>query len=81
MYNSPGFIDDLGNELLVKWNDIIKFNYDEQKLSGNGSKFFKLDPNDIQKSISAPIVWFADPAEPNFCRGREVAQQAIGLGQ
>jgi hypothetical protein len=80
MYDSPGLVDDLSNDLLIKWNDVIKVNYDNRISDGYGSRFFKLDPNDIHDPVSAPILWFADPAEPNFCRGPEVAQQLSDWG-
>ena len=73
MYQSPGNTDNLNNELLTKWNDEIKKNYDNH--ASLHSHFFKLNPNDIQQPNNVNLDWFADPAEPDFCMGPEVAQQ------
>ena len=79
MYDSPGFVDDLSDELLIKWNDEIKRAHREISREID-TRFFKLDPNDINDPVSTSILWFADPAEPNFCRGNLVAQQLSDWG-
>ncbi len=78
MYQSPGFADNLNDELLTKWNKVIKENYDRQ--AWLESRFFKINPDDIKQPTSVDILWFGDPAEPNFCMGPEIAQQLSDWG-
>jgi hypothetical protein len=68
MYQSPGNADNLSDKLLTKWNDEIKTH-------GTGSRFFKINPNDIQAPTRARVEWFGDPKEPKVCMGDEIAQQ------
>ncbi len=74
IYDVPGRADQLSTDLVKKWNDIIQAGYDSLK-SDFGSRFFTLDPKTLTNPVSAPIKWFADPAEPNFCLGAGVARQ------
>jgi len=74
MYDPPGIADDLNTELLTKWNDLIELNY-QNLSSSSGSRFFKLDHEVVENPSNAPILWFGDPAEPNFCMGPVTAQQ------
>jgi len=69
MYKSPGNADNLNNELLTKWNDII------ENIGSSSSRFFKINHIDIQQSARARIEWFGDPLEPTICMGDEIAQQ------
>ena len=81
MYQSPGFADSLNNELLTKWNDEIKEHCDRLQFDpALKSRFFYLDPSEIRQSNSVDVLWFADPAEANFCMGPEVAQQLSDWG-
>jgi hypothetical protein len=50
-----------------------KKNY--ESLSSLHSRFFKLNPTNIQQPNNVNVDWFADPAEPNFCMGPQIAQQ------
>ncbi len=80
IFKSPGQADNLSNVLLEKWNEEILRQY--QLLAGDfGSKFFHLDPAEIQNSIVVNSVkWFGDPAEPAFCQNAEVAQKLSDWG-
>ena len=44
MYISSGLADNLNNELLTRWNDVIKAIYDDILARGTRSPFFKLNP-------------------------------------
>ncbi len=73
-YDVPGYADQLSADLVEKWNETIQVAY-ERLQPQFGSRFFTLDPSTLNDPIPAPIKWFADPAEPDFCLGAEVAQQ------
>ncbi len=81
MYNTPGFADDLGSDLLTKWNQEIQRQY--QLILTNpdlDSRFFTIDWNSIATPNDADIGWFGNPAEPEFCLSRSVAQQLSDWG-
>ena len=44
MYISSGLADNLNNELLTRWNDVIKANYDDIVARGTRAPFFNLYP-------------------------------------
>ena len=44
MYISVGLADNINNELLTRWNDVIKANYDDIVARGTLSPFFNLNP-------------------------------------
>ncbi|MGQ4649012.1 hypothetical protein [Lyngbya aestuarii] len=73
-YDSPGHADQLSTHLLEKWNETIQSGYESLEPEW-GSRFFTIDPATVTNPIPAPIQWFGDPAEPNFCIGEQVAQQ------
>jgi hypothetical protein len=79
VYNVPGRADSLSPELVNKWNETIQAAYVSLQ-SDFGSRFFTLDPSTLTDSIPAPIKWFGNPAEPDFCLGAEVAQQLSDWG-
>jgi len=82
MYNTPGLADDLGPELLARWNQEIQRQY-QVILQGNHSlesRFFSLDWNLIEMPTTAEIDWFGNPAEPEFCLSRMVAKQLSDWG-
>ena len=79
MYDVPGRSDQLSSDLIKKWNEVIQYYYDDLK-SNYGSRFFSLDPTSLPNSVQGTISWFADPAEPKFCIGEEVAQQLSDWG-
>ena len=81
MYNTPGFADDLGSDLLTKWNEEIQREY--QLILTNpdlNSRFFTIDWSSIATPNGADIGWFGNPAEPEFCLSRWVAQQPSDWG-
>lgn len=79
VYDVPGNADKLSIELVTKWNDLIQAAYENLK-SDFGSRFFTLDPKSLTDAVEVTIKWFGDPAEPNFCLGRKVAQQLSDWG-
>jgi hypothetical protein len=79
-YDSPGFADKLSNNLSIKWNKVIQEEYDRLKVS-HGSRFFSIDPQALSSNPSpAAVQWFADPAEPNFCIGKDAARKLSDWG-
>ncbi|MDJ0676009.1 MAG: hypothetical protein QNJ36_11605 [Calothrix sp. MO_167.B42] len=78
-YDVPGHADQLNADLIEKWNQTIQSAYNNLQ-SRFGSRFFTLDPDTLIGTIPAPIKWFGDPAEPNFCLNAEVAQQLSDWG-
>jgi hypothetical protein len=78
-YDNPGFADQLSNNLAAKWNEIIQQEYDRLKVQ-HGSRFFSIDPQVLTNPSPAPVQWFADPAEPNFCIGEDVARKLSDWG-
>ena len=78
MYDIPGRADRLDGELVVAWNTEIQRNYDA--LERFHSRFFSLDPTTLRDTVTAPITWFGDAAEPNFCLGQDVARQLFDWG-
>ncbi len=79
VYDVPGNADELSANLVEKWNETIQSAYARLE-SDFGSRFFTLDPSTLINPIPAAIKWFADPAEPEFCLGAEVAQQLSDWG-
>jgi hypothetical protein len=74
LYDSPGFADELTNDLAAKWNEVIQMEYNRLK-EEFGSRFFSIDPQALSNPSPAAVQWFADPAEPTFCIGEEVARR------
>ncbi|MUH00954.1 hypothetical protein F7734_55315 [Scytonema sp. UIC 10036] len=79
VYDVPGRVDQLSADLVQKWNEAIQAAYANLQ-PDFGSRFFTLDPSTLTNPIPAPIKWFGDPAEPNFCLGAEVARQLSDWG-
>lgn len=79
VYDVPGRADKLSADLAQKWNETIQAAYASLQ-SDLGSRFFTLAPNTLTNAIPAPVKWFGDPAEPNFCLGAEVARQLSDWG-
>jgi hypothetical protein len=79
MYDVPGLADQINSTLVQKWNDMIQSHYELLQPS-YGTRFFSLDPQSLSSSAQVTISWFADPAEPKFCIGPEVAQQLSDWG-
>ncbi|ETZ22825.1 hypothetical protein [Pedobacter sp. V48] len=80
IFKSPGEADNLPTLLLEKWNEEIQRQYSLLE-TDLGSKFFHLDPAEIQNSIVVNSVkWFGDPAEPAFCQSADVAQKLSDWG-
>ncbi len=78
MYTEPGFLESAS--LRTKWNEEITAQYDRLK-AAYGSRFFEIDPTAIHSTMApAPVKWFGDPAEPNFCQNADVAQQLSDWG-
>lgn len=73
-YGVPGHADQLGADVVEKWNDAIRAAYEDLRPTF-GSRFFALDPQSLTNTVVAPVKWFGDPAEPNFCMGPETAQK------
>lgn len=81
MYATPGFADDLGPDLLSRWNQEIERQY--QRLNNDPdlkSRFFAIDWKVITTPTDAEISWFGSPAEPEFCLSRLVAKQLSDWG-
>lgn len=78
-YDVPGLADQLGEDLVGKWNNTVQDAYDSLQ-SNLGSRFFSLDPGSLESPVSATVKWFGDPAEPNFCIGPETAQKLSDWG-
>ncbi|WP_299443005.1 hypothetical protein [uncultured Aquimarina sp.] len=91
-YNSPGRVDNLTFEyldtkpkdkkeverLLKLWNEEIKSQYDN--LDYLQSRFFELDFSKFPNQNGASVTWFADPAEPTFCKDISVAKRLSDWG-
>ncbi|ARV43892.1 hypothetical protein RS399_21635 [Bacillus inaquosorum] len=74
-YEVPGKADHLGSDLIEKWNLEIKNIYNNLKGELN-TKYFSIDPEKlINPKLTRSIKWFANPVEPEFCLGLDVAQQ------
>ncbi|OYQ61663.1 hypothetical protein B9G53_26200 [Pseudanabaena sp. SR411] len=78
-YDSPGYVDQLNTNLIDKWNEVIQVSYTSLE-ADFGSRFFAIDPQALTNPSPAAIQWFADPAEPNFCIGEDVAKQLSDWG-
>lgn len=78
-YEVPGRADQLKPNVIQKWNETIEAAYDSSEPQF-GSRFFTLDPQTLQNPVPASIKWFAEPAEPNFCLGPDVARQLSDWG-
>jgi len=72
-FQVPGSADKLGSALVKKWNAIILEKYNEQERLH--TDFFKLDYRQIKNPTQTAIKWFADPAEPGFCKSADVARK------
>ncbi len=73
LFQVPGNADKLGSPLVKKWNEIILQEY--QNLNSLHSDFFKLDYQEIANPTKTAITWFADPAEPAFCKSSDIAKK------
>jgi hypothetical protein len=73
-YAVPGRADDLSSELVDSWNALIAREFEDQ-FARHGSRFIKPDPAKVAGGVSATISWFADPAVPVTCIGRERARR------
>lgn len=78
-YQTPGNVDNLDSNLLDLWNKKIQLNFDRQS-SQLKSKYFKLNFEDMKDPIEAPIKWFANPAEPEFCQDIKTAKELSNWG-
>jgi hypothetical protein len=78
-YGVPGHADQLGADVVEKWNDAVQAAYEDLRPSFD-SRFFALDPQVLTNPVMAPVKWFGDPAEPNFCIGPETARQLSDWG-
>src|SRR3712207_5993644 len=58
-YGVPGHADQVGAELLEKWNDTVRAAYEVLRPS-LGSRFFALDPGALTSPVTAPVKWFGD---------------------
>ena len=80
IFDSPGYADSLSKDILLKWNKKIEDVYNGL-VEENGSKYFELDPSKLYSAqTTASVKWFADPAEPNFCKGSTIAQKLSDWG-
>lgn len=79
VYNSPGHADRLSESLRSQWNKVVQKSYD-RLANAHASRFFSLDPSLLTGASPAAVQWFADPAEPNFCIGADVAKQLSDWG-
>ena len=77
-YDAPGFADTLSAALRTRWNEAVVAAY--ENLANLHSRFFTIDPNEISNAINVPVLWVADPAEPNFCFDEETARQLSDWG-
>jgi hypothetical protein len=79
IFTTPGNADNLSEELLEKWNQVIKNNYDSL-IRSYPSEYFEFAPADISNASTVSIKWFGDPAEPAFCLSKEIAQKLSDWG-
>lgn len=81
MYSTPGFVDDLGPDLLARWNREIQRQYEQLNNDSNlKSLFFTIEWQSLAAPTEAEISWFGNPAEPEFCLSRLVAKQLSDWG-
>jgi hypothetical protein len=78
-YNVPGNADVVSEELVGKWNEVIQEAH--RALTPQwATRFFSLDPAELEHAGPATVKWFADPAEPNFCIDADTAQTLCDWG-
>ena len=77
-YSAPGRADELDDRLLVSWNEAIEAAY--STLAELESRFFALDPEQLEEPGPATVKWFGDPAEPYFCIDAEAARTLSDWG-
>jgi hypothetical protein len=77
-YSAPGRADELDDRLLASWNEAIEAAYAD--LAELGSRFFTLDPGQLDQPGQATVKWFGDPAEPSFCIDGEAARALSDWG-
>ena len=77
-YSAPGRADELEDRLLASWNEAIEAAY--ASLADLGSRFFALDPGQLEQPGPATVKWFGDPAEPSFCIDAEAARTLSDWG-
>jgi hypothetical protein len=79
-YDAPGRADELTDELRVRWNETIARAYETQA-DRLKTRFFSLDPAALRNaSRSDTITWRADPGQPAFCVGGQMAQTLADWG-
>ena len=65
-YGSPGHADELSEELIARWNDVIVTT--AESLASFKTRFFELDPAKLRDpELSDAVKWPGDPAAPTFC--------------
>jgi hypothetical protein len=79
IFTTPGNADTLSEELLNKWNQVIKNNY-ESLIRSYPTDYFEFSPDDISNPSRVSIKWFGDPAEPAFCLSKDIAQKLSDWG-
>ena len=77
-YSAPGRADELDDRLLASWNAAIEAAYAD--LAELGSRFFTLDPGQLEQAGQATVKWFGDPAEPIVLRRRRGRARSVRLG-
>ena len=81
MFQPPGGLTELSENLLNIWNKHIQDQITRQFSNGLGSRFFVRNPTDITSGqISNSVKWGAAPAEPGFCLDKLWAQRLSDWG-
>ncbi len=78
-YAVPGRADELPDTLVRRWNSRITAEFERLRPT-LGSRFFSIDPAEINPPTPAAVKWFGDPAEPAFCIGAGVARELSDWG-
>jgi hypothetical protein len=77
-YAVPGRADDVSDEVRERWNALIGSEF-ERHFANHGSRFIKPAPAEVNGDEEKFIHWFADPAVPVTCLGRDRARRLCDL--
>ena len=73
MFQAPGGLNELSDDLSQIWNDQINDQIKRQFSRGFGSRFFVPNPsNVINGKLVNSVKWSGAPAEPSFCLDRNM---------
>jgi len=77
-YEAPGRVEPLTDQLADAWNAVIAEAYKgRRKLH---SRFFSLEPTELNGPEVVSVTWPADPLEPTFCTDGESVRSLCDLG-